>query len=73
MADERIIRNKIKKAIKPYLVELVGLAWNIQGTIDIELDYPIYYKEQEKMENKIREAVKPYIVNDIYYRERMSI
>ena len=62
------IRNQIKTIANKYDVEVVSIIGNIQNSLDVELDHPIYYKENEKMEEEMR-GIKGIIINDIFYRE----
>ena len=63
------IKATIDAIATKYGVRCLRAIFNIQATLDIELDQNIYCKEQAKMEQEIKNAVKPYIVNDIYYRD----
>jgi len=56
----------IKKIAKKYDDIVVSCVWNIQGTVDVQLDHNIFFKVQEKMEDEIRSLGS---INDIYYRE----
>lgn len=60
------MRKKIDKIVAKYGVICLSAIYNIQGSLDVELDKNIYYKAQEKMEKEIRGLGE---INDIYYRD----
>lgn len=62
------VREEIRTIVRDFDVELVSATRNIQCSVDVELDHPIYYVEQEKMVKKIR-AIEGVTINDIYYRD----
>lgn len=65
MKEPTKIIGLVNRITEKYGVHCMKAVYNIQGTIDIELDRNIYYKEQEKMEKKIRRAIPN--INDLYY------
>jgi len=69
--DEKIRENKncIKGLENETGVKCLSATRNIQGSVDIELDKNIYYKEQAKMEKEIRDTLFLTPINDIYYQD----
>ena len=67
MKTDTQVASEVKSIVNKYDVELVRVTRNIQLSVDIELDHPIYYKENDKMEDEIR-AIKGVVINDIYHQ-----
>ena len=68
MKTDNVIRKEVRAIVGKYDVELVSLTRNIKMSVDIQLDHPIYYKENDKMEDEIR-GIKGVVINDICHLE----
>ncbi len=66
MKTNQEVRDAVRKIADKYGALVVSVVGNIQTSVDVELDHPIYHKEQEKMENEIR-GIDGVVINDIFY------
>ena len=66
LTPDKIVE-KVNKTVMKYGVRCIRAVFNIQGTVDIELDENIYTfedKQSDEIEEQIRKAIPN--VNDIY-------
>ena len=68
MKTNQEVKNAIREIADKYGVLVISATRNIQTSVDVELEHPIYYKEQEKMEDEIR-GISGVVINDIFYHE----